>query len=635
VNGKLTKSSVGVHYGSIMVNSVEHMVYYNANTSLLPSPNYYRFSEGILYDVTDSGENFDNITFESTGFKYSFDESVIENVFSSASSGTCGENLTYTLDDEGTLIISGTGNMTDFNFGKVPWNSSRESIKKVIIEDGATSICSFAFYNCINLESITIPYGVTKIGEEAFSGCESLISIILPDSLTYIGGYSFNYCINLEEVIIPESVTYIADAAFCSCTNLKKVKLPNNVSIINIATFVQCKNLTSITIPDTVKEIDQRAFMGCESLEKITILNRECEIYDFDDNGATISNGFKNDKFYFDGTICGYENSTAQTYAEKYNYKFIALDEIETTTTTSTTTTQTTTTSTITTTTTTTPPDTGEIKSGTCGANVTWVLDANGTLTISGTGDMLYDDWGTSIKKVIIEEGVTSISGLAFVDCISLTSITIPDSITRIGGFAFEGCTNLTSITIPNSVTSIGNFAFKDCTGLTSITIPDSVTSVGYNAFQDCSSLKSITILNPDCEIYDNSETISNGKDENYKHYFNGTIYGYENSTAQAYAEKYGYKFELLSNAPSDEVKSGDADGDGEVNINDAVFIMQSIANPDKYTLTEQGKANADVVDNGGGITNADALAIQYVESKTINASDFPITSEELDKLGQ
>ena len=184
VNGKLTKSSVGVHYGSIMVNSVEHMVYYNANTSLLPSPNYYRFSEGILYDVTDSGENFDNITFESTGFKYSFDESVIENVFSSASSGTCGENLTYTLDDEGTLIISGTGNMTDFNFGKVPWNSSRESIKKVIIEDGATSICSFAFYNCINLESITIPYGVTKIGEEAFSGCESLISIILPDSLT-------------------------------------------------------------------------------------------------------------------------------------------------------------------------------------------------------------------------------------------------------------------------------------------------------------------------------------------------------------------------------------------------------------------------------------------------------------------
>lgn len=81
--------------------------------------------------------------------------------------------------------------------------------------------------------------------------------------------------------------------------------------------------------------------------------------------------------------------------------------------------------------------------------------------------------------------------------------------------------------------------------------------------------------------------------------------------------------------------KSGDADEDGEVNINDAVLIMQSIANPDKYILSEQGSINADVVDRGNGITNADALAIQYVESKTIKFSDLPITSEELDKLGQ
>ena len=82
----------------------------------------------------------------------------------------------------------------------------------------------------------------------------------------------------------------------------------------------------------------------------------------------------------------------------------------------------------------------------------------------------------------------------------------------------------------------------------------------------------------------------------------------------------------------SGNTKYGDADEDGAVNINDAVFIMQSIANPDKYKLSEQGRLNADVVDNGGGITNADALAIQYVESKTINASSFPITTAELDR---
>ncbi|MDE5771633.1 MAG: hypothetical protein K2I06_08435 [Ruminococcus sp.] len=78
----------------------------------------------------------------------------------------------------------------------------------------------------------------------------------------------------------------------------------------------------------------------------------------------------------------------------------------------------------------------------------------------------------------------------------------------------------------------------------------------------------------------------------------------------------------------------GDADESGDVGINDAVLIMQSIANPDKYKLSEQGKINADVVDNGGGITNADALAIQYVESQTITYDVFPITSIDLDSYG-
>ncbi|MDE5584544.1 MAG: beta-mannosidase [Ruminococcus sp.] len=83
------------------------------------------------------------------------------------------------------------------------------------------------------------------------------------------------------------------------------------------------------------------------------------------------------------------------------------------------------------------------------------------------------------------------------------------------------------------------------------------------------------------------------------------------------------------------DIVYGDADESGDVNINDCVLVMQSIANPDKYQLTEQGKKNADVVDEGGAITNSDALAIQYVESRTLTQADFPITSEELDKLSK
>ncbi|MDE5583484.1 MAG: glycoside hydrolase family 9 protein [Ruminococcus sp.] len=90
-------------------------------------------------------------------------------------------------------------------------------------------------------------------------------------------------------------------------------------------------------------------------------------------------------------------------------------------------------------------------------------------------------------------------------------------------------------------------------------------------------------------------------------------------------------------NKPDDgKILWGDADVDGKVNINDAVLIMQSNANPDKYTISDKGMKNADVIDNGtSGVTNSDALAIQFVESKTITPDDFPMTSAQLDALGE
>ena len=109
--------------------------------------------------------------------------------------------------------------------------------------------------------------------------------------------------------------------------------------------------------------------------------------------------------------------------------------------------------------------------------------------------DVPWYNYQEKIKKVVIENGVTSIGGYAFNDCINLTSITIPNSVKSIGSYAFLYCKGLTSITIPNSVTSIGNWAFYGCSSLTSITIPNSVTSIGKSAF-DYSGLTSITIPN-------------------------------------------------------------------------------------------------------------------------------------------
>ncbi len=147
-------------------------------------------------------------------------------------------------------------------------------------------------------------------------------------------------------------------------------------------------------------------------------------------------------------------------------------------------------------------PDANAATSGTYGNNLTWILNS-GTLTVSGIGAMF--DYGiinavpwyssrSSIKTVIIENGVTSIGVHAFYNCTSLTSVTIPDSVTSIGNSAFSWCTKLTSVTIPDSVTSIGDEAFEYCRSMTSVTIPDSVTSIGNSAFWDCTSLTSVTI---------------------------------------------------------------------------------------------------------------------------------------------
>ncbi|MDE6426809.1 MAG: S8 family serine peptidase [Ruminococcus sp.] len=196
-------------------------------------------------------------------------------------------------------------------------------------------------------------------------------------------------------------------------------------------------------------------------------------------------------------------------------------------------------------------PDVPIVASGQCGDNVYYTLDENGLLTISGTGDMIDNSSGLNnppwyefgfepnekIKKVVIKYGVTSIGGNAFEWCIALTSVDIPDSMINIGIGAFNCCKSLTSVIIPDSVTSIGDHAFFDCDSLKSVTIPDSVKSIGLSAFGYCDNLESIKILNPNCEISDDSWAM--GKQA-------VTIYGYTGSTAQAYAENYNRTFVAL-----------------------------------------------------------------------------------------
>lgn len=111
-------------------------------------------------------------------------------------SGPCGENLTWTLDSEGTLYISGTGRMNDYYFDS-PFHDDSD-IKSVIIDDGVEEIGAFAFYLCGSLESVTIPDSVTSIGDYVFDDCENLTSVKIPSSVTSIGVNAFNRSYLLE-----------------------------------------------------------------------------------------------------------------------------------------------------------------------------------------------------------------------------------------------------------------------------------------------------------------------------------------------------------------------------------------------------------------------------------------------------
>ena len=111
-------------------------------------------------------------------------------------SGTCGENLTWQLDEDGTLTISGQGEMSDYELliNESPWHSACEDIKTIIIGEGVTAIGKETFNDCKNVTKVVIPAGITRIGDWAFAACASLKEISLPEGVQTIENGTFAYC---------------------------------------------------------------------------------------------------------------------------------------------------------------------------------------------------------------------------------------------------------------------------------------------------------------------------------------------------------------------------------------------------------------------------------------------------------
>ncbi len=390
---------------------------------------------------------------------------------------TWNGNMSWILSGSGELRISGIGSGKDFDGSNAPWYEYREHILSATIENGITSIGSYAFSGCNKLTTVTMADSVVQISPRAFLDCSSLTNVSIPDTVNYIGDSAFENCTSLTNVKLPSSITYvhwctfrgcsklvsveipesvldIDDGAFSGCSSLTNVNIPNRVTRIGESTFSGCSSLTSISIPENVTSIGWYAFSGCSSLTGINIPESVTSIEGAAFSGCSSLTNINIPK--------GITSIMWETFSGCSSLTSIDIPEGIT--------------------------SIGEMAFGDC-SNLTSV-----NIPESVTSIMAAFVGCTSLTSIVIPNRVANIDG-AFRGCTSLTGVTIPSGVTSIGG-TFAQCTSLASISIPKNVTSIVGDAFSDCTSLSNVEIPNSITSIGSSAFSGCTSLTSLVIPN-------------------------------------------------------------------------------------------------------------------------------------------
>ena len=176
----------------------------------------------------------------------------------------CGPDAWYELSEDGTLVISGTGEITK-KFGED--SAVQHKIKKIIMEEGIEKIGERAFAFC-NAKEVDLPQTLKKIGEQAFY--YTLIKTVnIPQSVSEYGKDIFMHS-DVETAYLPDNMKEIPSGFFSECVKLQKVIWPSNLTKISAYAFSNC-NFDKFHVPDTAKKIDQGAFYCCEKLKTITI----------------------------------------------------------------------------------------------------------------------------------------------------------------------------------------------------------------------------------------------------------------------------------------------------------------------------------------------------------------------------
>ena len=333
--------------------------------------------------------------------------------------GTCGRKLKWTLDDYGNLIIRGTGK----GIRKRSFENNLD-IKCVKILNGLLTICSSAFKNCTSLSSVEIPGSVNRIGAGAFQNCTGLKSVIIHDDVKKICLGAFKDCTNLEKVKIADSVINIEAATFYNCSNLESVIIPPVVNTIGNDIFFKCTKLQKIyykagsDFKDKLREGNTAELIsyyklipqGGITIKSFPSLSSGSENYyaekviledSLGEVTVKISEGMI-DRFIFildrSDTLIIKDNGMLSAIVAVAAQEIATDAEIEL------------------------ARIVAQVQKNCCGKNVTWMF-LNDTLTISGTGSMndysrddkpSWYDKRESIKKIIIDNGVTRIGSTAF-----------------------------------------------------------------------------------------------------------------------------------------------------------------------------------------------------------------------------
>ncbi len=304
-------------------------------------------------------------------------------------SGTCGNNMEWSLED-GILTITGQGEMTNFTSDVgAPWETRKSQITEILIGKGITSVGSYAFYNCNNLRTVTLPDTLKVLNNCSFAS-SGIGQIELPDGLETIGDSAFNNS-SLTSIEIPDTVTSLGQHVFAETHVLTSVKLSASITTIPYGTFVFSYSLSSIQIPDGVTSIGQSAFSYCRSLQSIDLPDTITTIASssFVDCNALQEVHYAGTQKLFSTIVIGSSNLPLTTAT--WTYK----------------------------------PDIGML-------NVL-LLPSNLELIEPNAFE------GVSCEAIVVPDGCVSIGSRAFANCLHLVYIRIPPE-TEIAIDAFDGC---------------------------------------------------------------------------------------------------------------------------------------------------------------------------------------------------